>query len=153
MAERQEGERLQWFARAAAKDANLKRDFLAELTMTTYLFLESGNFREAVFFGGAILFRTAEFWPERNSYCESTVELFCFWTDSAREMVVAWILCAKRLQLNKDVRRVISSMLWETRKDALHLPSEEKLKPGHALLPGQLMSHAETLIWASIKLE
>ena len=61
-----------------------------------------------------------------HSQCATALELFRFWTDSAREMVVAWILCAKRLKLNKDVRQVISILLWETRKEALHKVSNKE---------------------------
>ena len=35
--------------------------------------------------------------------------------DQQREQVVAWCLCAKRLRVNKDVRRMIAMMLWNDR--------------------------------------
>ena len=35
--------------------------------------------------------------------------------DQQREQVVAWCLCAKRLRVSKDVRRMIAMMLWNDR--------------------------------------
>ena len=37
--------------------------------------------------------------------------------DMAREMCVTWVLVAKRIGYNKDVRRMISKMVWETRRE------------------------------------
>ena len=121
-------ERMVWFSRAAERGYLYEDHFLAELARAVKLHAKSGLFGDVVFLGGTAL---SPLWsPDRVKlfvglegcgYCRRAMELFCFWTDSARETVVAWILCAKRLQLNKDVRRVISCMLWETRKQALHL--------------------------------
>ena len=55
-----------------------------------------------------------------NSTCLETflrvVELYDRWCDVAREACVAWILIAKRMGLNKDVRRMIAKLVWEGRK-------------------------------------
>ena len=52
--------------------------------------------------------------------CKQAVALSDFWIDSAREMCITWVLCAQRMGLNRDVRRKISELLWETKKEALH---------------------------------
>ena len=44
------------------------------------------------------------------------------WCDVVREACVAWILIAKRIRLNKDVRKMISVMVWETRREAWGVP-------------------------------
>ncbi len=42
------------------------------------------------------------------------VELHLFWTNAAREALVTWTCCAKKV-IGKDVRGMISRMLWEER--------------------------------------
>ena len=34
---------------------------------------------------------------------------------------VAWVLVAERMELNKDVRKIIAKVVWETRREALKL--------------------------------
>ena len=51
--------------------------------------------------------------------CHKTVELYRFWCDSARDTCVSWVLIAKQIGLNKDVRRMIAKMLWDARKECL----------------------------------
>ena len=120
-------ERITWFGRAAERGYLYEEHFLCELARAVKAHGTSGLFGDVVFLGGAAL--SPRWSPDRVKvfvglegcgYCRRAMELFCFWTDSAREMIVAWILCAKYLQVNKDVRRLISCMLWETRKEALH---------------------------------
>ena len=52
--------------------------------------------------------------------CARAIRLFLFWSSSTREAVMAWTLCARRLGVIKDVRGMISRMVWETRKLGLY---------------------------------
>ena len=44
--------------------------------------------------------------------CQTASEIYRYQLSAARKGVVAWILCARRLGVNKDVRRMISMRLW-----------------------------------------
>ena len=128
-------ERMVWLSRAAlfGRNADLVRETLAVVKA----FEETGNYGNAVFLAGATLRRNSQLLElsRANHYvfnsmrasesdlkiCARAVELFDFWTDSTREAVVTWIICAKRLFLHKDVRRIISLLLWESRKEALYV--------------------------------
>ena len=45
------------------------------------------------------------------------VALYDRWCGVAREACVMWVLTAKRMGVNKDVRRMIAGMVWETRRE------------------------------------
>ena len=45
------------------------------------------------------------------------VAMFDKWCDAAREACVAWVLIAKRMEFNKDVRKMVAKMVWDTRRE------------------------------------
>ena len=47
------------------------------------------------------------------------VAMYDRWCDAAREACVAWVLIAKQMGLNKDIRRMIAIIVWETRKEGM----------------------------------
>ena len=88
------------------------------------IFEETCSCGDLVFLAGSIL-RVTSVSSDRVRVCDLkicawAVEMFDFWTDSARDAIVTWVLCAKRLPLHKDVRKMISLLLWDSRKEALH---------------------------------
>ena len=46
------------------------------------------------------------------------VAMYDGWCHSAREACIVWVLIAKRMRINKDVRKMIAIMVWEARKEA-----------------------------------
>jgi hypothetical protein len=53
------------------------------------------------------------------------VEMYHGWCRVAREACVAWVLIAKRMGVNKDVRVVIAKMVWEVRRETRIMISGE----------------------------
>ena len=47
--------------------------------------------------------------------CAQAVEMFEIWIKEARDACVTWILCAKKLNVHKDVRRLIARSVWNGR--------------------------------------
>ena len=48
-------------------------------------------------------------------------DAFRVWKENSsktRDAVVCWILCARQLHVHKDVRRIITTMVWESRHEA-----------------------------------
>lgn len=52
------------------------------------------------------------------------VKLFDVWCTRARLAVETWLLIGKRLQICKDVRRIIGKMIWEARGDFADWPEK-----------------------------
>ena len=60
---------------------------------------------------GKVLGRIVD--PGRLKLLLRAVAIYDDWCSVAREACVAWILVAKRMGVNKDVRKMISKMVWE----------------------------------------
>ena len=66
---------------------------------------------------------------ERNfTLCQRSVQIYELCCETARNACIAWILCAKNLFFHKDLRKMISTLLWKTRKNdpGVHLDNEGK---------------------------
>ena len=53
---------------------------------------------------------------------EKARKLYDFLSESARKNCIYWILIAKTLGIQKDVTRLIATILWEARKECLFDP-------------------------------
>ena len=49
---------------------------------------------------------------------QKAVKMYDCWCDIAREACVAWIMVARRMNFNKDARKMIAMMVWEMRDEA-----------------------------------
>lgn len=50
---------------------------------------------------------------EEFSTFQRAIEMYDCWRNAVEEMCVAWVLIGKRMELIKDVRRMIAKMVWE----------------------------------------
>lgn len=72
------------------------------------------------------LFRTVKRDHGRQEYVTQTIQgLVQSWDQVARDAAVAWVLFAKQIYFNKDVRRIISRLIWASRKNGLAAVSNE----------------------------
>lgn len=55
--------------------------------------------------------------PVQLEVFQRAESLYNEWCDAARASCVAWVLIAKRLAVNKDVRKLIAKKVWEARRE------------------------------------
>ena len=56
--------------------------------------------------------------PHQVEIFTRAVAMYEEWCHLAREACVAWVLIARRIDFNKDVRRIIAEMVWQARNEA-----------------------------------
>jgi hypothetical protein len=75
-----------------------------------------------IFFAGEIMmhhpFRnTHRMNSDRRMEMTTVINMYNEWTNAARERVVLWVMWAKSIRFQKDVRRIISRLIWKGRKE------------------------------------
>ena len=137
-------ERMEWLCRAAPYGAG-GRYLAREVARVVTEFDWSGRGAGVVFLAGQTLKGHVHV-EDRRAFddthkplrrreldaCVRAVSLYDFWTKNARDSVVVWVLCAKRLNVNKDVRRKISRLVWSGQP---HVLTERVPRPPFFPLP------------------
>ena len=104
------------------------------------VYMSDGSFSDAIFEAGEVLkgninVEKEEVFGKKQARSElrifeRAVSMYDSWCNTAGEACVTWILIAKQIGIQKDVRKMIAKMVWEARSEARGVPLSIKVKPG-----------------------
>lgn len=100
----------------SALDAVLERHAMDDSFGDAILFEVGEMFKGNLDVEKEKVFREAQL-PSVINTLSRVVSMYDGWCDAARDACVAWVLTGKRIGLNKDVRRMIARMVWESRRE------------------------------------
>ena len=103
------------------------KDLHSFLETALDLHIREGSYSDLVFEVGELFTKNTDFsegmvfgrreWPCLIDVLMQIVSLHDERCDAALEACIAWVLIAKRMRLNKDVRKMVSKMVWAGRRD------------------------------------
>ncbi len=61
------------------------------------------------------------------AFVSGLMDLYRKWEENAKNAIMCWTICASRLKLYKDVRQIISKLLWKEKMEWSHQERREEL--------------------------